>query len=182
MGYIHNLLPYDVNSSSCHRAKFISVGHPIIHMGVIRGAAREAGREVKRRTGCGFLADTINFLGKDIERGMEDHTQEFYKFVMPPMDLYKDGNNIRVVVDLPGFTKEEISINLDGSMLQLTANRKSDNEDAVYAQRPNNITKRIRLPAHIKRREEPDCVASMQDGVLTLTIPVPASGKDIVID
>lgn len=150
-------------------------------MGVIKGAAREAGKEVKRRTGCGFLSEAIQFLGKDLESEVGGRTQKFYGFVMPPVDMYKDNNEIRVVVDLPGFAKDQVSINLNGNMLRLSATREAGDGEAVYVQRPNKVKKRIKLPAYIKRGEEPECAASMQDGVLTLTVPVPASGKDITI-
>ena len=150
-------------------------------MGTMRGAAREAAKEARRRTGCGFLPEVIQFLGKDLEREVSGRTRDFYGFVLPPVDIYRDQNEIRVVVDLPGFAKDQIRVNLEGSVLRVGARREADAQEAVYAQRPNHIEKRIRLPAHIRRGEEPECPAALQDGVLTVTVPVPSTGKDIAI-
>ena len=171
----------DLGLRLCHYAKFISEKHITIHMGMMRGAAKEAGREARRRTGCGFLPEVIQFLGKDLEREMSSRTRDFYGFVLPPVDMYRDEDQIRVHVDLPGFSKDQIRIKLEGNVLRVSACRDAETKDAVYTQRPASIEKRIRLPAHIKRGEEPECPAALQDGVLTVTIPVPSGGRDIAI-
>lgn len=151
-------------------------------MGMIRGAAKEVGREAKKRTGCGFLPEVIHFLGKDLEREMSGRTRDFYGFVLPPVDMYRDEDQIRVYVDLPGFAKDQIRVKLEGNVLRVSARREADAQEAVYAQRPVNIEKRIRIPAHIRRGEEPECPAALQDGVLSVTIPVSSAGRDISID
>ena len=145
------------------------------------GLMREAAKETRRRTGCGFLPEVIQFLGKDMERELSGRTREFYAFVLPAVDMYRGDDDIRVVMDLPGFTKEQIRVKLERNMLHVSARREDDTKEAVYAQRPSRIEKRVRLPTRIMRGEEPECPASFQDGVLTVTVPVSSSGRDITI-
>lgn len=147
-------------------------------MGTMRGAANE----IRRRTGCGFLPEVTQFLGRELEREVSGRTREFYEFVLPPVDMYKNGDEIMVVVDMPGFAKDQIRVNLEGRILHVSARREVDTKEAVYTQRPSRIEKRIKIPTHIRRGEEPECPASLKDGMLTITVPAHSSGRDITID
>lgn len=162
------------------RRRFITERHSYNTMGVIHGMAREAGHEAKRRTGCGFLPRLMEFAGKDIERELGTKTREFYEFVLPPVDMVVQDDMIRVVMDMPGFSKDQIKMRLDGSYLTISAKR-DDPQETLYAQRPRRIEKRIRLPTRIKRGEEPECPATLQDGVLSVEIPVQRGGRDISV-
>ena len=152
-------------------------------MGAIKGMAREAGREMRKRTGCGFLPEVMSFMGKDLEREIGSKTKDFYEFVLPPVDMQKKEGSIQLTIDMPGFQKDQISLKLDGHIMSVSARREpSEEKDFLYAQRPNVVEKRIRLPAHIRRGEEPECPAVLKDGVLVVTIPIPDSGKNISIE
>ena len=155
-------------------------------MGAIRGMAKEAGREMRemrRRTGCGFLPEVMSFMGKDLEREIGSKTRDFYEFVLPPVDMQKKEGGIQLTIDMPGFQKDQISLKLDGHIMSVSARREpSEEKDFLYVQRPNVVEKRIRLPAHIRRGEEPECPAVLKDGVLVVTIPIPDSGKNISIE
>ncbi len=152
-------------------------------MGVISGMAKGAGREAGRRTGCGFLPEVMSFMGKDLEREISGKTREFYEFVLPPVDMRAKDGGLELTIDMPGFQKDQISLKLDGNIMSVKARREppGDAKDMLYAQRPGVVEKRIRLPARIKRGEEPECPASLQDGVLVVTVPIPDSGRDIAI-
>ena len=138
------------------------------------------GHEARRRTGCAALPKVMEYAGKYMEKELASRTKEFYEFMLPPTDIQDMDGTIVVSVDVPGYSNDEIKMRLDGSMLTVTACRKPP-ENVIYAQRPNSIRKNIRIPARIRRGEEPECSASLQDGVLQITIPIPQSGKDITI-
>lgn len=150
-------------------------------MGMIQSGARKAGRETYKKTKCGFLPQVMEFFGKDIEREFGTKTREFYEFVLPPVDMRVTSDQIQVTVDVPGFVKDQIKINMDGRILTVSAKREKV-KGLAYAQRPNVIEKRIRLPARIRRGEEPECTAALQEGVLTISIPVRQTGKSVSID
>ncbi len=152
-------------------------------MGVIQETAKEAGDNMEKKTGCGFLPQIVKFMGREFEQGVGSKAQEFYSYVMPATDMQKENNTIMVSIDLPGFNKEDIKVKLDGNTLQVSAKRtrKEAGATTIYRQRPDSVETRIKIPASIKSGEEPECPTTLQDGVLVLNIPIPESGKDIII-
>ncbi len=150
-------------------------------MGIIRGIAMEASHKARQKTGCSALPKIIDFAGKNMEQVLASRTQEFYEFILPPVDLQSGDGVIIVSVDLPGYNRDQIKIRMSGNVLSISGQR-DPVENTIYAQRPNVIHKDIRLPTHIKRGEEPECSASLDDGVLRVTVPIPQSGIDISIN
>ena len=123
-------------------------------------------------------------LVKSVMREIENKSKEFYEFVLPPVDIHATEDSLKVVIDIPGFAKKDIDLTLYGSILSIKA-RKADEAgdgDLLCNQRPGIIDKKIRLPAYIKRGEEEISSAKLEDGVLTLIIPLTKRGKSIPLD
>ena len=111
-------------------------------------------------------------------------SREFYEFVLPPVDMYLDNDKLRLVVDLPGFTKKDIKLSIDGNILSINASKEildEKNQNMICNQRPNVIDKKIRLPVELKD-EEGLSSAKYENGVLTVTILVKKHGEDIPIE
>lgn len=124
-------------------------------------------------------------LMKEVIKEMGNKSREFYEFVLPPMDMYLNGENLKIVIDIPGFTKNEIELSLCGDILSISAKKSIDekgSESLISNQRPNVIDKKIRLPIEIKQGEEKIESAKYENGILTLIIPVTKKGKDIPIE
>ena len=124
-------------------------------------------------------------LVKDVIKEIGNKSKEFYEFVLPPMDMYLNGENLKIVIDIPGFTKNEIELSLCGDILSISAKKSIDekgSESLISNQRPNVIDKKIRLPIEIKQGEEKIESAKYENGILTLIIPVTKKGKDIPIE
>ena len=125
----------------------------------------------------GFVKDVIKEIG--------NKSREFYEFVLPPIDMYLDDKNLKVVIDIPGFAKNEIELSLCGDILSINAKKTVDEKESatlISNQRPNLIDKKIRLPIQIKPGEEKIESAKYKDGILTLIIPVVKQGRDITIE
>ena len=125
----------------------------------------------------GLVKDVINEIG--------NKSREFYEFVLPPVDMYLSDENLKVVIDIPGFTKKEIELSLCGDILSINAKKTIDEkeqESLISNQRPNVIDKKIRLPMEIKQGEEKIESAKYENGILTLIIPVTKKGRDITIE
>ena len=124
-------------------------------------------------------------LVKDVIKEIGNKSREFYEFVLPPVDMYLNDDSLKIVIDIPGFTKKEIELSLCGDILSINA-RKTINENELDSlitnQRPNVIDKKIRLPIEIKEDEEKIESAKYENGILTLIIPVTKKGKDISIE
>ena len=124
-------------------------------------------------------------LVKEVIKEIGNKSREFYEFVLPPMDMYLNDNNLKIVIDIPGFAKKDIELSLCGDILSINAKKITDekeSESLITNQRPNVIDKKIRLPIEIKQGEEKIESAKYENGILTLIIPVTKKGKDIPIE
>lgn len=122
-------------------------------------------------------------LVKEVIKEIGNKSREFYEFVLPPIDMHLGKDSLKVVIDIPGFSKKDIKLVLCGDILSIKAQKKvKEDESLISNQRPGIIDKKIRLPIEIKQGEEQIDSAKYEDGVLTLIIPVKSSGKDISIE
>ena len=124
-------------------------------------------------------------LVKEVIKEIGNKSREFYEFVLPPVDMYLYENNLKVVIDIPGFSKEGINLTLCGDILSIKAQKvidEKESESLITNQRPSIIDKKIRLPIDVKQGEEKIESAKYENGILTLIIPVIKKGKDISIE
>ena len=127
----------------------------------------------------------IRYLAKEALREIGNKSREFYEFVLPPVDMQIDDNNLTVTIDMPGFDKKDIKLKIHGNILSINAKKNNTEQlsgTIIWKQRPNMIDKKIRLPIRIKEGEENVESAKYADGVLTIQIPVADGGKQISID
>jgi len=124
-------------------------------------------------------------LVKEVIKEIGNKSREFYEFVLPPVDMYLNDENLKIVIDIPGFTKKDIELSLCGDVLSINAKKiidEKESETLISNQRPNIIDKKIKLPIEIKQGEEKIESAKYENGILTLIIPVTKKGKDIQIE
>jgi len=97
----------------------------------------------------------------------------------PAVDIFEEQNHIVIKAELPGISKEGISVDVKGRVLTLKGERSADNEvkeekyyrrEMTYGRFERNFT----LPTEV----DPDAVkAEYRDGVLKITVPKPESHK-----
>jgi len=124
-------------------------------------------------------------LVNDVIKEIGNKSREFYEFVLPPIDMHRNEDNLKVVIDIPGFNKENIKLTLCKDILSIKAQKEVDEKEAdtlISNQRPSVIDKKIRLPIEIKQGEEKIESAKYENGVLTLIIHVTKKGKNIPIE
>jgi HSP20 family molecular chaperone IbpA len=124
-------------------------------------------------------------LVKEMIKEIGNKSREFYEFILPPIDMYLNENNLEVIIDIPGFSKKDIELTLCGDILSIKAQKTIDEkklDSLVSNQRPNVIDKKIRLPVDIKQGEEKIESAKYEKGILTLIIPIIKKGKNISIE
>ncbi len=119
----------------------------------------------------------VEYAARELYSSLHKGSQEFYAFVMPAIDMYEDGNDLIVEIDLPGFAKEDISLRIiDSNILSIKAKRRPPQErlgPVHYTHRPIQIDKRIVLPVSTKEGERVVGTAKYANGVVTLKIPIP---------
>jgi HSP20 family protein len=122
------------------------------------------------------------YMVKEVIKEIGNKSREFYEFILPPVDIVLQNDNLIITIDMPGFDKKEIKLRIHGNILSISAKRETVEEGTIiWRQRPNVIDKKVRLPIGVKEDEDLSASAKYRDGVLMLTIPI-KTGKNIAIE
>lgn len=96
-------------------------------------------------------------------------------FTTPEMDLKEDSNKYTVIVNLPGSSKDNISVNLNGQTLTVKGEQKFEKQDKdsqgniiFQERRSGSFQRSITLPGPVKQA---GMKTKIDNGVLTITIP-----------
>lgn len=86
------------------------------------------------------------------------------------VDVLEDGDEVLVVVELPGFEKDRIDLRLVGGSLEIEAERERDMEGyvALREERPVSVSKSVPLPVAV---ESEDASAEYRNGLLRVWLP-----------
>ena len=110
---------------------------------------------------------------RQIQRNAE--TNGAVRYFKPSMDLHEDAekNIVTAIFELPGLTKEDVSIDVHNGRLTVSAESKvstehEENGYAVRERRYGKLSRTLQMPTGLK---EEDIKATMQDGLLTITFP-----------
>ncbi len=96
-----------------------------------------------------------------------------------PLDILRDGDNVTVTANLPGVKPEDIDVTIEGGVLSIKADTKTEEEreDGGYVareRRSGSFYRSLRLSEHVDTENvEP----RYENGVLTITLPVAESKK-----
>jgi HSP20 family protein len=123
------------------------------------------------------------YMAKEVMKEINNKSKEFYEFILPPVDMVEDGNDLLITIDLPGFNKNDITLRINKNILSIKAT-KPDNEyrgTVYYKQRPTEIDKKILLPFSVDDDDEITGTANYADGIITLRIPSKNLGNRIQI-
>ena len=100
----------------------------------------------------------------------------------PAVDVAEYDDEIVVVVDLPGFGREEIDLSVRGDVLSIAAERSvaqdEESEEGAWVRRERraeSVRRRISLPDEVL---EDEASATYTNGVLTVTLPKAHAGED----
>jgi len=99
-----------------------------------------------------------------------------------PMDLYRQGDNFTVKIDLPGVDPASIDIDVDDRTLTVRAERaaesvNTEDENSGWVSRERSYGTYARQIALGRGLDTSKIEAAYADGVLTLTIPVAEEAK-----
>jgi len=109
-------------------------------------------------------------------------TQRDANFVVPPVDVLENKEELIVYVDLPGVKKEDITIHLDKDQLLIDALRPTEESRAkplMTEYRHVNFRRRFALQQGTLEADK--VTADLQDGVLRLALPKAARMKPRII-
>jgi HSP20 family protein len=161
------------------------------------GKKEKKASDVKKEAEKGLVPYTFRDMQRDFDSMMENFQREFEDFwrvptrwqprfrwrhgfpampwkgvTMPSMDLEDHGKNFRVTVDLPGFSKEDVEIEVTDDAVVVNAEKTEEAEEKKKYVRQERTAqtfyRRIRLPEEV---EADDAKASLTNGTLEITLP-----------
>ena len=106
----------------------------------------------------------------------------FERELAAPLDVIDEGDRFRVVVDLPGFNKEDISVYVENGDLVIKAERKEEKEEEGRSfvrreRRFGEVYRRISLPSEV---DVDRISAKYNNGVLEIVIPKLEKEKKVI--
>ena len=91
---------------------------------------------------------------------------------IPNVDVVEDDAGIAIVADLPGVSKDKLSLRIDGETLQIEGEMASDAPEGMEAIYAEVRVPRYRRAFTLSRELDTGKIdASLKDGVLKLRIP-----------
>jgi len=114
------------------------------------------------------------FYGRPVPRqGRQHPVQQLWA---PEVELSQEGNAIRVCVDLPGVSKDNVKIDIHDGLLSIQGERREERTEGAEQQgfrrserRYGSFYRTIPLP---EGAEAENAQASMKDGVLEIRVPL----------
>ena len=90
----------------------------------------------------------------------------------PQTNMYDNGDTVLVIAEVPGFSKEDLNIRIQGNYLELNGTRNPDIPRGYKAHRvernTTSFTRSFTLPADVDAGKTE---AGLRDGLLTLVLP-----------
>lgn len=121
------------------------------------------------------------YMAKEFMKELGNRSKEFFEFIMPAIDMVEDGNDLMIIIDLPGFAKKDIKLRIVENVLSINARREPEENmgTVYYRQRPSVIEKKIILPISVSDDDDGKVVGTAKyvDGVVTLRMPILMSGN-----
>lgn len=110
----------------------------------------------------------------------ETSVHNSYRRVRPDVDIFESENDVLLVADMPGVTKEDLTIQVIDGKLEISGVRKLGGEDKQIWQEFENVE----YATAFKLSKEIDgtgAIAELNDGVLKLRLPRVEGAKAQVI-
>jgi HSP20 family protein len=121
----------------------------------------------------------LQHLSKEFMREIGVKSRDVYEMILPAVDMFEDGSDLVIVLDMAGFEKGDIKTRLSEHFLTVSAKRDKIEKDGMtyWEQRPLNIRKKIPLPVKVAVGEDDEIKAKYDNGVLTVRLPMKGVGK-----
>jgi HSP20 family protein len=121
----------------------------------------------------------LQHLSKEFMHDIGVKSKDVYEMILPAVDMFEDGSDLVIVLDMAGFEKENIKTRLSEHFLTVSAKRDKIEKDGMiyWEQRPLNIRKKISLPVKVAVSEDDEIKAKYDNGVLTVRLPMKGVGK-----
>ncbi|MFO7735110.1 MAG: Hsp20/alpha crystallin family protein [bacterium] len=127
----------------------------------------------KKTQGVKLYSAVKNEIGKLVDTMLDPVNSRGKETPDMPFDMFVDGDFLVVEIELPGLTKDEITIDAVGETLEIYGRKdtvKSRYRECVTLERENGVfrkTIRTGMPVDMSKSS-----AILEDGLLRITLPV----------
>ena len=124
------------------------------------------------------MKSEVQNAGRD-DRSADSTNTPLQPHVVPPVDIFEDDAGITVLADLPGVSREQLGVRVEGDSLIIEASAHS----IAVPQGMELVYSEAQFPAYrrqftLSRELDPSRIeAALKDGVLRLTIPKAEEAK-----
>lgn len=102
---------------------------------------------------------------------MQTETQSPARAIIPAMDVFAKDGDLRLIIDIPGVTREGLRLGVERGLLAIEADRADQPE--------RGFRRHVRLPEGI---DVEHIDAHLDNGVLTITLPQSARARKRTIE
>ena len=96
----------------------------------------------------------------------------------PRTNLYDNGDSFQMIAEVPGLTKDDLEVKIQGNYLELSGTRRADVPEGYKAHRverdASTFTRSFTLPADVDSEK---IEAVLKEGLLTLVLPKAEAAK-----
>ena len=122
------------------------------------------------------LMDEVERMARDIWDSWRPVASTSF---MPRLDIYEEKDELVIKAELPGVRKQDLDINLEGDILTIKAEKKSEEiaEDATYYSRERHFgqfSRSISLPFYV---DADKISATFKSGILAIRLPKAEEAK-----
>jgi HSP20 family protein len=125
-----------------------------------------------------LLRSRMNRLFTDFDRSQGEGYHWSVADGSPRTNLYDNGDSFKIIAEVPGMTKEDLNIKIQGNYLELSGSRRSDSPEGYRTHRneraDSSFTRSFTIPSDVNSEK---VQASLADGLLTLILPKAETAK-----
>jgi HSP20 family molecular chaperone IbpA len=104
--------------------------------------------------------------------GVQQREREPDLVLRPPVDIYEDADGITLMADMPGVSRDRLTIEVDKDMLMIEGDARIDMPEGMEALYADVRSTRYRRSFTLSGELESGQIdASLRDGVLSVRIP-----------
>lgn len=98
---------------------------------------------------------------------------------MMKCDIYEKEENYIIEMDIPGFNKEDISMELENGYLRISAEKnEEENSDKKYVRRERHSYSKCERQFYVGNVKEENIKAKFKNGILEISVPKEEDKKE----
>ncbi|MFH2057672.1 MAG: Hsp20/alpha crystallin family protein [Pseudomonadota bacterium] len=125
-----------------------------------------------------LLRNKMDRIFGDFDRSFDHGPVLTFRSSGPRTNLYEDGDNFEVRVEIPGIAKDDLSVKIQGNYLEISGSRVVDTPEGYKVHRSERETSTFSRSFTLPNDVDSEKVeASLKDGILYLKLPKSEAAK-----